>query len=174
MNMGIVLALNDVSVVLKDRGFIKEAAIVDAATFSMPHGVGKVNPMMSQYPGVRSQGPTETGTAEPLEKGDLVTELDPVTGKEIVRLWGIHKPMTLDELAEAVKKGHLAVDYFNEQYQNAKDPDNKKFFKDMLNRAEIRRKQWSGEKLASLSKQLLDKGYDTLGRRLKEASDKIL
>jgi len=176
MGHEIMAAAESIAAVLKDRGFDKEAAVVNEAALGMGQGVGKWSPTMMQ-PEIHRTEPQDVAPKEPgqqfAEKGELITVLNPSSGKEEIILWGIQKPFTIDELNEAVKNGYLAVDYFNEQYQKATDPKTKEFFKDMRTKADAFRKHQAIGKLASLGSKLTEKGYETLGRRLFEAAGRL-
>ena len=173
MNYEILDAAESIAVVLKDRGFVKEASEVTEAAWGMGQGVGKWTPSMMKSPEYRPSEPSQIGSKEPLEKGELITELDPATGKETVIMWDFKKPMTMDELEDAVKKGYLAVDYFNEQVRSARDPKVKKFFEMLLSKADDYRKQKAISRLSSISQVLDEKGYDALGTRIRKVADII-
>jgi hypothetical protein len=90
-----------------------------------------------------------------------------------VVLYEIQKPLTLDELNDAVKRGYLSVEYFNEQFQNAKDPNSKRFFKTLLDKAVASSRMKAAARLDALSALVTDRGFDALGRRLKQAADGV-
>jgi len=167
-----IKALESISQVLKDRGLEKYASDIESATFDMPRGVSKWTPSMMR-PNQSAPPAPATGVQSFAQKGEVVNDFDAATGTFKLILWGMKSPMTMDELSQATTRGDFPVQYFAEQVNDAKDPAAKKFFSHMLQLAERSRSQQAVKKLASLSDFLLQKGYDTLSKRLIEAANNI-
>jgi len=152
MDKDISLALESVSSVLKDRGFSKEAAVVEAAEaadtrYFHPRPQSGTPPV-----------PTPMGTPDytPRNIGENL-ELD-TSGK------GMHKSLT--PLAEIKKNlSVMTPEMIDYEIKSNTNPDVRKLLSDFLST----RNQLAMRKMASLSKQLTEKGFDELGRRLLEA-----
>lgn len=156
MDKDISLALESVSAVLKDRGFDKEAAVVvEAVEYMRPH------PPVSKAP-----APTPMGTTWDRSK-DTYMELDP-TGM------GQHK--SVRPLAEIQKNiGAMTAEQIKYELHNNTDPMVRNYlsnFVSIIKQIQLD-KVASSEKIASLGKQLTERGYEALGRRMFEAAGRL-
>jgi hypothetical protein len=177
MSLSIRKQIENVVASLRDRGMGDKAALVEKIATGMFErwDVGRRPGLPPMHPRVKE--PTEiapTGQKQFAQKGELVEELDTSgAGNHRYILYGIKKPMTMDELDDAVKKGYLATEYFNEQFQSAKDPNSKKFFKTMLDKSLAYSRAKAAAHLESLSTLMFNKGYEAISHRLKKAAQDV-
>jgi hypothetical protein len=160
MGNEIMAAAESIAAVLKDRGFNKEASIVNEAAWGMGQGVGKWAPSMMQSPGSKPPAPTPPGTTWD-RKQDVYTELDP-TGQ------GRHK--SVKPLSEIKKEISVMTP---ETIKYELDFNDQPGVRDYLKNFQSVIRQREIDKLASLGKMLTEKGYETLGRRLFEAAGRL-
>lgn len=159
---------------LESNGLKKEASGIKEALIDFGDWDIKRRPGVMRREGPR-QDPREVpiGKEEALQKGEYYIDVDNRTGEEKLKLWGYQKVMTLDELKQAIEDGVLSSSYFLSQMQAAKDPESKRFFKQMFEKSEKMRGKKAAKKLASISHVLGEKGYESLAHRIETLSEKL-
>jgi hypothetical protein len=193
MDKDISLALESVSSVLKDRGFSKEAAVVEAvkAVESVESADARFTRDRAYFPPRPNIYPQGVSDSAPKNIGESL-ELYP-SGK--------HKSIkSLEEIKRSVRT--MSPKAIEEEYRLNDDPEVKKFLLKVLGadkslsdigvvtpenmNQQIRyntnpgvrdhflvRRQVMQDKLSSLGQSLTDRGYEALGRRLFEAAGRL-
>lgn len=171
--------LSNVVATFKNKGFDKEAAMlleIESATrtplpsdFTKDYWGRPINrgqPLTPVNEGVVELNPSNADPSSPYaDEGEVQNELlGP--GKEEKQLFRYKPPQSIKELVDAVRKGHLAVQFFNEQVKRAPDKDTREFYKILLDKAVAKGRPQAQVRLASLGKFLVEKGYEALGNRL--------
>lgn len=181
--MSVIGRINKIAEVLAERGLDDAASdirnVKEATLMGIPYDIPtRRTPRMF--------GPQEHSFHEPsnpntpmYEKGDLVVELSPTTGREELMMWDGKKLVPKREIEKMIDQGIMREERIFSQYDKA-TPDVKKQIRPLLEFAKSKRvfDIPAGEvglpyhlrgKLACISESLEKQGYTLLVKKLKEA-----
>lgn len=160
-------SINSIASLLEDKGFNKEALEFIDAIQTLPFSIQREPHRRLPFHSLKKDIIHGPGEKIPFaKKGEVVIQIDPVTGKETLLMWGMKKPMTFEEIERAINKGTIRAEYLIEQYQHAVDENTRKFFKAMIEDVEEDKNNKIIKKLGYISGDLKKRGYTLLVRKI--------
>ena len=173
--MSVFGRINKIAEVLNERGFNEAASDlmgVKEATLT-PR-----TPRMFGTPERSFQGPSDPHTPM-YEKGDMVVELNPTSGREEIMMWDGKKLISKKEIEKMIDHGVMGEERIFSQYDKA-PPEMKKHIRPLMEFAKSKRMFDipAGEvgvpyhvrgKRARISESLHERGYTLLVKKLKTA-----
>lgn len=156
---------------LENKGFDKEALEFLDAVQTLPFSMKPEQHRRLPFHTLKKDIVHGPGEKIPFaKKGEVVVQIDPVTGEETLLMWGMKKPMTLEQIESAISRGVIRAEYLVEQYQHAVDENARKFFGAMLEDVKEEDSKKVLKKLGYISGDLKKRGYTLLVKKINKIS----